>query len=103
MMPDFEIPDAPAEKPGRLAGAFRLCVAGPDCVRICTRAFDPSYPPSFDPIPGFDNFLADLRQALATGPAWLREKAPVDYIAQACHVDRALTRVIMQDESALWR
>ena len=51
MMPDFEIPDAPAEKPGRLAGAFRLCVAGPDCVRICTRAFDPSYPPSFDPVP----------------------------------------------------
>jgi len=56
MMPDFEIPDAPAEKPGRLAGAFRLCVAGPDCVRICTRAFDPSYPPSFDPVPGLRQF-----------------------------------------------
>jgi hypothetical protein len=36
-------------------------------------------------------------------PPQLRERGPVDFMAGACQVDRALTRVIMQDESALWR
>jgi hypothetical protein len=30
-------------------------------------------------------------------------KDPIGYIVRTCHMDRALARVIMQDERALWR
>jgi len=36
-----------------------------------------------EPYPGFDNFLAAMRQSRAAAPSWLRQEDPVDYIALA--------------------
>jgi hypothetical protein len=51
--------------------------------------------------------LRQFSRGRAGGPrelaAAVRERGPVDFIAGACQVDRALTRVIMQDEEATWR
>jgi hypothetical protein len=67
-------------------------VDGPDCVRLWTHALDPNEHPK----PG--SLYAIMRQVRERAPPWIRQQNKVDFMATSCRIDRALAKVIIEDE-----
>jgi len=67
-------------------------VDGPDCVRLWVHALDPNEHPK----PG--SLYAIMRQVRENDPPWIKQQNKVDFMATACNIDRALAKVIIEDE-----
>ena len=71
-----------------VASAQMNGVYGPECVRFWTDVLKKPAPPPRDPI-------ADMRNLYGR---FGRGSDPVNFIAESCHMDRALAVVIIKDE-----
>jgi len=63
---------------------------GPDCVRLWTHALKTS--------PAPNSLGGMMRQTYANAPPWITAQDPIEFIAGSCHLDRALTAVVVKDE-----
>jgi hypothetical protein len=67
-------------------------VTGPDCVRLWVHTLDPNTTPSANSLYGI------MRQVRNNAPPYMRDEDPIDFMADSCHIDRALAAMIAKDE-----
>lgn len=65
-------------------------VDGPSCVRLWVHALKTT------PLP--NSLYGVMRQSYADAPPFVKHADPTDFIAETCHIDRALAAVVIKDE-----